>query len=415
MKIEERLLASQKAIPACALKGTAIYQSYAASGCPRSHRSWGIALAAIGAVAIVLFACRPLIIKAQNQARTDSINNRRTDPVLLQRRSYFAKKTYNKISENDESLAPVEISQAEEETFESSDPEYSGIRVHSSFAFDIVSPSSFAPYFSEDLLGEKITLVVARIEICVKTGAPGGAPGGAWYGTEMVMLKYENELQGFLGGNFYLINDNFYKYPTSDPENDPYNDIYQFETATFLTANKIMTVDNVGDMTYGIQVKAKDKKAIKIKVNSTYTKDYFYTETMAGFHWIDYPDVYGTFIEGSYRTLSAEETIDLIQESLIGSIETSAIISNIDIYHNLIDVVSMATPSLKQIFPAYGIAIPDETNGTTLHFIDLKVGDALSFSYFRRYQGYQPQAIYLEKIRVTAHGVSPETSSSSLA
>ena len=295
----------------------------------------------------------------------------------IEYRKELSKVVYNSAIANDESYEPYPIDFKKLEMKNSNNVTgYSDLKIYESFLFQVEMNCSLEPYFSIDVTGKTLDIVVAKISLfCV------GKHYNNWYDNEMIILIYEREIIGFLA-----------------PSGNYIEDVYDFSSAHFLTEDSIVKYYEPEDTIYDFRVDAKDKANITLSIEETKFLGRVETSSSSTIPstTIDHGSV--NMLKESYKALNNEYTLSLIEQSMVKEIETSAII--VSLGDGIIYVTSQKNPTLASISLFCNAKIYKNGIAVEQDEIELKVGDRVEFSYYQRYQEYQPIDIYVSYINV---------------
>ncbi|MDE5855881.1 MAG: hypothetical protein K2H06_02430, partial [Anaeroplasmataceae bacterium] len=285
----------------------------------------------------------------------------------IEYRKELSKVVYNSAIANDESYEPYPIDFKKLEMKNSNNVTgYSDLKIYESFLFQVEMNCSLEPYFSIDVTGKTLDIVVAKISLfCV------GKHYNNWYDNEMIILIYEREIIGFLA-----------------PSGNYIEDVYDFSSAHFLTEDSIVKYYEPEDTIYDFRVDAKDKANITLSIEETKFLGRVETSSSSTIPstTIDHGSV--NMLKESYKALNNEYTLSLIEQSMVKEIETSAII--VSLGDGIIYVTSQKNPTLASISLFCNAKIYKNGIAVEQDEIELKVGDRVEFSYYQRYQEYQP-------------------------
>ncbi|MDE6656038.1 MAG: hypothetical protein K2J85_03505 [Anaeroplasmataceae bacterium] len=283
----------------------------------------------------------------------------------IEYRKELSKVVYNSAIANDESYEPYPVDFKKLEVKNSNNvTAYSDLRIYESFLFQVEMNCSLSPYFSIDLTGKIVDIVIANIGLFCT-----GKHLNNWYDNDMMILIYEREIIGFLS-----------------PSGNYKEDIYDFESCHFLTEDAMVKYYEPGDIIYDFNVDAKDKNNI---VLSSEGGPAFSTST-------DYGSV--TMLKDSYRELNSEYTLSLIEQSMVKEIETTAILISFE--EEIFYVTSTETPTLSSITLFPGATIYQNGEEVDVSSISIEEGDMLQFRYYQRYPEYQPKDIYVSSVHI---------------
>lgn len=297
-------------------------------------------------------------------------------PAYVNDNLIIAKMVYNEVSKTEEEIIPVELDTRE--TYLSNEFGYSQIKVTESYYFRTTFDFQLTPYFKENHVGQEIEIVIAQLEILGK----GQFVEGNWYTQEIIILKYGEEIVGFLSGYMGII-DGMQDYYAPD------EGIYEFQSSNFLTSNAVVKYYEDGDDLYRFDVNLSDTSHITIAVEHEIVKSGLAKET--------YQSV---ATQDTFKELDKDIVINLLNQVIIEKIFVVVTITEIDGENNILYVNSSELTSLNSIKPFLGITIYNR-DGEIISLNDLKVGDSIKIYYFERYEGYLPIDIFVAEIILT--------------
>jgi len=286
----------------------------------------------------------------------------------------MAKMVYNEVSKYNEDLIPVEVNTSK--MGYSNDFYYSELKVIESHYFITTFDFQLNPYFRIDQIGKEVEIIIAIIEL----KGSGQYSHGNWYTQEIMVIKNQNEIVGFLSGNMMI------KGSTPYP---PLEGIFNFQSFNFLTKDAVVKYYEIGDQLYRFDVNLTNKEDITLDVEHRVAR----SDIQAEYYEM-------TSVVDSYTNLSSDILIDLLDEVIIEKIVVYATITEIDKINQVIYVQSESVDSLVSIrLLGNGYIVDDE--GVEVEFEDLSVSDTIEIYYYNRYIGYVPINIYVETIKIT--------------
>lgn len=286
----------------------------------------------------------------------------------------MAKMVYNEVSKLNEELIPVEVNTSI--IGYTNDFYYSELKVIESHYFITTFEFQLEPYFRIDQIGKEVEIIIAIIEL---KGLDQYSHGN-WYTQEIMVIKNQNEIVGFLSGNMMIKGSTPYL---------PLEGIFNFQSFNFLTKDSVVKYYEKGDQIYRFDVNLTNKEDIKLDVE----------------HRVARSDIQAEYYEmssvvDSYINLSSDILIDLLDEVIIERIVVYAIITEIDKINQVIYVQSESVDSLVSIrLLGNGYIVDDE--GVKIDFEDVSISDTIEIYYYNRYDGYVPINIYVEIIKIT--------------
>ena len=286
----------------------------------------------------------------------------------------MAKMVYNEVSKYNEDLIPVEVNTSI--IGYTNDFYYSDLKVIESHYFVTSFDFQLEPYFRIDQIGKEVEIIIAIIEL---KGSDQYSHGN-WYTQEIMVIKNQNEIVGFLSGNMMIKGSTPYL---------PLEGIFNFQSFNFLTKDAVVKYYEKGDQLYRFDVNLTNKENITIDVEYRVAK----------------LDIQAKYYEmsstvDSYINLSNDILINLLDEVIIEKIVVYATITEIDKINQVIYVQSQSANTLVSIrLLGNGYIVDDE--GVKVEFDDLIVDDIIEIYYFNRYTGYVPIDIYVETIKIT--------------
>lgn len=287
----------------------------------------------------------------------------------------LTKLVYNEVVKENEELIPVEIDTRQ--THLSNDFYYSDLKVVASYYFQAIFEFQLRPYFIENHVGEVVEIVIARLELKGK----GAYVEGNWYTQEMIIIKYRDEIVGFLSGSMGKI--------PSEPYL-PAQGYYTFQSFNFLTEYSVVKYYEDGDDIYYFDIDMHDIENVNVNIR--------HEIVASSIEPIDYQI---TVIENTYKELSSDIVIDLIRTVIIERVLVTVQIIEINLELGIIYVSSESVHSLESIQFRFNVLIVDlEENKISLE--ELTVGDLISIYYYDRYNGYLPKNIFVEKVTLVS-------------
>lgn len=186
---------------------------------------------------------------------------------------------------------------------------------------------SLQPYFSADVTGKVIDVVIANIEL--KTDSK---KYGYLVKDQMIVITYQREVVGFTSLSQYDYNTKI------DDDIYDFTDLYYFGSYVFLTNNASVKYYEESDVLYDLYVDARNKdKIIFSSITDLANGDL--TDR------IDNGSV--SMLEESYAELCSEYALSLIEQSMVKEIETSATVLYVE--DGIMYVNSEKTPSLNSV------------------------------------------------------------------
>lgn len=286
----------------------------------------------------------------------------------------MAKMVYNEVSKLNEELIPVDVNTSI--IGYTNDFYYSELKVIESHYFITTFDFQLDPYFRIDQIGKEVEIIIAIIEL---KGSDQYSHGN-WYTQEIMVIKNQNEIVGFLSGNMMIKGSTPYL---------PLEGIFNFQSFNFLTKDSVVKYYEKGDQLYRFDVNLTNKEDIKLDVE----------------HRVAGSDIQAKYYEmssvvDSYINLSSDILIDLLDEVIIERIVVYATITEIDKMNQVIYVQSESVYSLVSIrLLGNGYIVDDE--GVKVDFEDVSISDTIEIYYYNRYIGYVPINIYVEIIKIT--------------
>ena len=285
-------------------------------------------------------------------------------------RKELAKVVYNACL-SEEGMEPVEIDTESLRPIVD-DFVYSDIKVDKSFMFSTELNLSLLPFFSEDLTGKTVDVIIAEIEL--KKDENKISANDYWYRTDMIVFTYNDEINGFLAPYLSLV---------TDSNKDTFE--YYFASSQFLTETQIVKYYEEDETVYCFDLNIQDTNAISFESSS--------------FVLTGSSEEYGKMNVNSatYKTLSSDVALSLVNASKIEEIETSATVTKFE--NDVAYVISETTPSLKtiEIRPNAFLTLNGEPIVDNPETDLIQPGDIIEFSYYSRYKTYVPVDIFITK------------------
>lgn len=286
----------------------------------------------------------------------------------------MAKMVYNEVSKLNEDLIPVEVNTSI--IGYTNDFYYSELKVIESHYFITTFDFQLEPYFRIDQIGKEVEIIIAIIEL---KGTDQYSHGN-WYTQEIMVIKNQHEIVGFLSGNMMIKGSTPYQ---------PLEGIFNFQSYNFLTKDAVVKYYEKGDQLYRFDLSLANKQDIVINVEHRVAK----SDIQAKYYEM-------SNVVDSYINLSNQILINLLDEVIIEKIVVYATITEIDKINQVIYVQSQSANTLVSIrLLGNGYIADDE--GVKVEFDDLIVDDIIEIYYFNRYTGYVPIDIYVETIKIT--------------
>lgn len=288
--------------------------------------------------------------------------------LLNQDQMIFTKLVYNSVASEDEGLEEVDIPSEEF----SNEFVFEEIRIVNSSYFTTVFDYQLEPYFTQPMVGEEIEVVVSILELYSPIYED-------WYTQEILILKYGEEMTGFMAPSIRLVDYDSEYYL-------PYQGQFVFQSSMFMSGNTVTKYYEKDDLGYTYQVDLADKESISIHTTISYPGD-------------DIEDWEHHGVGENYKTLEADVTLDLIEQVKVDKVFFEAVITSIDVESGVLFVQSDSLASLTSISLFYDGEIHD-VDGNLIGFEDLKEGDRIESYYFKRYPSYQPVEIMVTSVRL---------------
>jgi hypothetical protein len=340
-------------------------------------RKWVIgSLCAILSAFLVAFGASEAVAYL-NQAKTPKA-------MSIEERNYMASRIYNTIVKDDESIPMADLTPYES----SSDVgwnifPFQYLVVVDSYYIQTSYDTNLTPFFDDSIRGKPVNTALALLKfVCgVKNGEVYSRIGA------MIMLNFEGKTIGFLSG---LTGDWDGTLTTIDEvaEKTTGHDTMSFSSNYFLTAGGTANEDGqAGIVSLDVSGKHETGYSIAGAYSRIDERGYFYEEPFNC-----------SIDNNTYKKMGKEETIDLINKSLVEKKQAQAVILAIDKNKWALSVTSEELPSLKTVR-----FLKLETNKTTYDYDPdgiLAIGDTIGFDYYVRYENYQPVDILSTTIRI---------------
>lgn len=288
-----------------------------------------------------------------------------SDNVLL------AKLVYNEVVIEHEHMPLVEVDTVTSGF--SQNFTYSELQIIESHYFKSILGFSLDPYFSVNTKDTEIEVMVVMLELKGK----GNHVNDLWYTQEMIILKYRDDIVGFLSGEMGLVGGT--PYP-------PKEGIFRFQSFNFLTKDQVVKYYEKGDFIYNFDVDLSDVDDIKVAARIDIART-------------DVPTKHyqGVVRSLSYTTLSSDVTISLINQVIVEKVYIEVIIVDLDLEEHIIYVTSEFMPSIESVHLLDPSQIYDD-EGKNIEMSALSEGGRLIVYYYQRYQSYVPVNIYVDDI-----------------
>jgi len=291
-----------------------------------------------------------------------------SSPLLNQDQMIFTKLVYNSVASEDEGLEEVDIPREEF----SNEFVFEEIRIINSSYFTTVFDYQLEPYFTQPMVGEEIEVVVSILELYSPIYED-------WYTQEILILKYGEEMTGFMAPSIRLVDYDSEYYL-------PYQGQFVFQSSMFMSGNIVTKYYEEDDLIYTYRVDLADTENITVHTSIAYPGDKVADKEEHSFG-------------ENYRALEADVTLDLIDQVKVNKVFFEAVITSIDVESGVLFVQSDSLASLTSISLFYDGEVQD-ADGNLIGFEDLKENDVIRTYYFERYANYQPEDIIVTKIEV---------------
>ncbi len=246
------------------------------------------------------------------------------------------------------------------------------IRIVKSYALTSQFDYQIDPYFESDIVGKDVNIVIAILELHSPVWE-------AWYTQEIMIIKYNDEMTGFMAPSISRIDD------LQDDSYRPYYGEFEFQSSMFMTDNAVIKYYEHDDVLYHFEIDLSDTENTTITSRYGVAKDSIDTHTES-VSVVDY-----------YKSLSSDITIDLIDKVMIDKTYVDVTITSIDDDNHLIYCSSDDVPSLQSVSFFYDAQIKD-SEGNNIMIDTLNEGDTITVYYFDRYDDYQPTDIRVSEI-----------------
>ncbi len=317
----------------------------------------------------------------------DSISSSKWATYSIEQRKEMSKVVYNSATVNNEEYIPYKINLNKLTGKRPNNVHfyYTDLKVKDSFLFKVEMNCSLQPFFTEDLTGKTVDIIIANLELKATVNPTSNRLETSEI--RMIVINYKREIAGFLTVSQYSYHDFDYDENNCD-YTDP--DLNHFGSYIFLTDNARVKYYERGEVTYDLFVDSRDRNNI---IFSSITA----LPTDEG-SWKDVDNGSVSMLTESYQELSSDYTQLLIDQCLVKEIEASA--RALYIEDTKLYVKSDKNPTLKSItLVPNGIVLVNGKEHTKAG-LTINEGDTIYFSYFQRYQGYNPVDIYVTYINI---------------
>ncbi len=317
----------------------------------------------------------------------DSISSSKWATYSIEQRKEMSKVVYNSATVNNEEYIPYKINLNKLTGKRPNNVHfyYTDLKVKDSFLFKVEMNCSLQPFFTEDLTGKTVDIIIANLELKATVNPTSNRLETSEI--RMIVINYKREIAGFLTVSQYSYHDFDYDENNCD-YTDP--DLNHFGSYIFLTDNARVKYYERGEVTYDLFVDSRDRNNI---IFSSITA----LPTDEG-SWKDVDNGSVSMFTESYQELSSDYTQLLIDQCLVKEIEASA--RALYIEDTKLYVKSDKNPTLKSItLVPNGIVLVNGKEHTKAG-LTINEGDTIYFSYFQRYQGYNPVDIYVTYINI---------------
>lgn len=317
----------------------------------------------------------------------DSISSSKWATYSIEQRKEMSKVVYNSATVNNEEYIPYKINLNKLTGKRPNNVHfyYTDLKVKDSFLFKVEMNCSLQPFFTEDLTGKTVDIIIANLELKATVNPTSNRLETSEI--RMIVINYKREIAGFLTVSQYSYHDFDYDENNCD-YTDP--DLNHFGSYIFLTDNARVKYYERGEVTYDLFVDSRDRNNI---IFSSITA----LPTDEG-SWKDVDNGSVSMLTESYQELSSDYTQLLIDQCLVKEIETSA--RALYIEDTKLYVKSDKNPTLKSItLVPNGVVLVNGKEHTKAG-LTINEGDTIYFSYFQRYQGYNPVDIYVTYINI---------------
>lgn len=317
----------------------------------------------------------------------NSISSSKWATYSIEQRKEMSKVVYNSATVNNEEYIPYKINLNKLTGKRPNNVHfyYTDLKVKDSFLFKVEMNCSLQPFFTEDLTGKTVDIIIANLELKATVNPTSNRLKTSEI--RMIVINYKREIAGFLTVSQYSYHDFDYDENNCD-YTDP--DLNHFGSYIFLTDNARVKYYERGEVTYDLFVDSRDRNNI---IFSSITV----LPTNDG-SWKDVDNGSVSMLTESYQELSSDYTQLLIDQCLVKEIETFA--KALYIEDTKLYVKSDKNPTLKSItLVPNGIVLVNGKEHTKAG-LTINEGDTIYFSYFQRYQGYNPVDIYVTYINI---------------
>ncbi len=317
----------------------------------------------------------------------NSISSSKWVTYSIEQRKEMSKVVYNSATVNNEEYIPYKINLNKLTGKRPNNVHfyYTDLKVKDSFLFKVEMNCSLQPFFTEDLTGKDVDIIIANLELKATVNPTSNRLETSEI--RMIVINYKREIAGFLTVSQYRYHDFDYEENNCSPD-DP--DLNHFGSYIFLTDNARVKYYEQGEVTYDLFVDSRDRNNI---IFSSITV----LPTNDG-SWKDVDNGSVSMLTESYQELSSDYTQILIDQCLVKEIETFA--KALYIEDTKLYVKSDKNPTLNSItLVPNGIVLVNGKEHTKAG-LTINEGDTIYFSYFQRYQGYNPVDIYVTYINI---------------
>lgn len=318
----------------------------------------------------------------------NSISSSKWATYSIEQRKEMSKVVYNSATVNNEEYIPYKINLNKLTGKRPNNVHfyYTDLKVKDSFLFKVEMNCSLQPFFTEDLTGKTVDIIIANLELKATMKLKGYEL--TTIEIPMIVINYKRDIAGFLTVSQYRYHDFDYEENNCSPD-DP--DLNHFGSYIFLTDTARVKYYERGEVVYDLFVDSRDRNNIIFSSITTQL-----SANKGPSNEIDNGSV--SMLTESYQELSSDYTQLLIDQCLVKEIETFA--KALYIEDTKLYVKSDKNPTLKSItLIPNGIVL---VNGKehSKEGLTINEGDTIYFSYFQRYQGYNPVDIYVTYINI---------------
>jgi len=294
--------------------------------------------------------------------------------------NYCTRRIFNAVVKGEENYTyVVENPQPVYFTDDSTFIPYRKLTVLDAFYVKTSFEKGMAPFFPDSCANEQIDTIVTSLQITV----PSNEERSFDFYIPYIIFKYGDTIQGF--GGTTIGEGSSYNHKFAGPEQ------LHFSSADMISADHFISEEQQGQMVYSFQItRGDDEKDLSMQ---GFSKPSFFDSTAD-----KYEPIVCSLDPSSFKKGDLSSTIDLVSETAPKKITLTAKVTALDSTdRRTFGVETEDMPTLKTVFSQYFKLNGQYYSAGDVH---LKVGSAIRFSYYVRFEGYNPVFLYLHLIEI---------------